>query len=425
MRKLLCFLVAFVCLSWQAGAQSFGLEVETVIEHDYDAGDPLIALDGMTTYRLWATTENANDFVSAVVGESLNPITVLTTTSFYQDGFGSTVGANINPALIVAFPAVAYDSWVTLGRASSADPGASVSTIEDGDNPWIASFEAGNSIIINDAIGGGWYGLNGDSNGVAGDDLRVLVGQFTTDGDFSGQLYVQFFPLGVGADEVRLTLPFSVGGDIEGCTDVDACNYDATATLDDGSCAVNDECGNCGGTETSGCIDATACNFDAAASCDDGSCEYTSCEGCTDPTACNFDPTATIDDGLCAVNDECGNCGGTETSGCTDATACNFDGGASCDDGSCEFTSCAGCTNDAACNYDAAATIDDDSCIIPMANGIDTFDQNLGACVGDGEADEIIFETSSGDGATNYAWVITDADANILGVEVIDFAGSI
>lgn len=32
-----------------------------------------------------------------------------------------------------------------------------------------------------------------------------------------------------------------------GCMDVNACNYDATATIDDGSCAEFDECGECGG----------------------------------------------------------------------------------------------------------------------------------------------------------------------------------
>ena len=49
-----------------------------------------------------------------------------------------------------------------------------------------------------------------------------------------------------------------------------------------------------------GCMDATACNYDANADTDDGSCEFTSCAGCTDPAAVNYDPTATIDDNSCA-----------------------------------------------------------------------------------------------------------------------------
>ena len=54
-----------------------------------------------------------------------------------------------------------------------------------------------------------------------------------------------------------------------------------------------------------------------------------------DLTACNYDPSATIDDGSCTIDDECGNCGGSDTAGCTDSTACNYDSTAGCDDGSC------------------------------------------------------------------------------------------
>jgi len=45
---------------------------------------------------------------------------------------------------------------------------------------------------------------------------------------------------------------------INGCTDATACNYDATATVDDGSCVFNDCLGVCGGADVVG------------AACDDG-----------------------------------------------------------------------------------------------------------------------------------------------------------
>ena len=51
-----------------------------------------------------------------------------------------------------------------------------------------------------------------------------------------------------------------------------------------------------------GCTDPGACNYDASAANDDGSCDY-SCQGCTDPTACNYDPDATSDDGSCVAGD--------------------------------------------------------------------------------------------------------------------------
>lgn len=47
-----------------------------------------------------------------------------------------------------------------------------------------------------------------------------------------------------------------------------------------------------------GCTDSDACNYDATAANDDGSCDF-SCQGCTDATACNYDPDATADDGSC------------------------------------------------------------------------------------------------------------------------------
>ena len=171
------------------------------------------------------------------------------------------------------------------------------------------------------------------------------------------------------------------GTDTAGCTDINACNYDATADCDDGSCLYFDECGNCGGTDTAGCTDINACNYDATADCDDGTCLYfdecgncggTDTAGCTDINACNYDATADCDDGSCLYFDECGNCGGTDTAGCTDATACNYDATADCDDGSCLYfdecgncggTDTAGCTDINACNYDATADCDDGTCL--------------------------------------------------------------
>jgi hypothetical protein len=64
-----------------------------------------------------------------------------------------------------------------------------------------------------------------------------------------------------------------------GCMDVTACNYDALASIDDGSCLELDLCGVCGGDSTTcnGCTDLDACNYDVDALNDDGSCEYESC----------------------------------------------------------------------------------------------------------------------------------------------------
>lgn len=66
------------------------------------------------------------------------------------------------------------------------------------------------------------------------------------------------------------------------------------------------------------------------------SCAY---YGCTIPSACNFDPEAQVNDGSCTVEDLCGECGGDGTSclGCTDPLACNYEASFLVDDGSCFF----------------------------------------------------------------------------------------
>ncbi len=78
---------------------------------------------------------------------------------------------------------------------------------------------------------------------------------------------------------------------VPGCTDAGACNFNAEANADDGSCySVGDACDDgdeetvldaytadceCAGVSAvPGCMDATACNFDAEANVEDGSCFY-------------------------------------------------------------------------------------------------------------------------------------------------------
>ena len=166
-----------------------------------------------------------------------------------------------------------------------------------------------------------------------------------------------------------------------GCTDDAACNYDANVTIDDGSCSfggdgcddgnsetVNDSWNGaciCEGVEVPGCADETACNYDETASVDDGSCQYAEefydcngdclndadgdsvCDelevpGCTDETACNYDETATDDDGSCyfggdscddnnysTTNDTWSNacvCEGTSLTGCSSSDFVEYSG---------------------------------------------------------------------------------------------------
>ena len=59
------------------------------------------------------------------------------------------------------------------------------------------------------------------------------------------------------------------GGDETGCTDASACNYDAGATVDDGSCLQLDACGVCGGDGSSCAESGTTFNVDVSCIPDD------------------------------------------------------------------------------------------------------------------------------------------------------------
>jgi len=249
---------------------------------------------------------------------------------------------------------------------------------------------------------------------------------------------------------------------VTGCTDATACNYNATANCDDNSCIFQETCDmdpctngglyvwnpavcRCSLEEPTveGCTDANACNYNATANCNDAaSCIYeiecdlnpctnggifswnaTNCacelvtatiEGCTDNTACNFDPNANCDDSSCILEttcdaDPCTNGGAyiwdiaicdcsldrPTAEGCMDNTACNFDPNANCNtpttcvyETTCDADPCTnggtyvwdaatcgciihvatieGCTDNTACNFDATANCDDSSCILEI-----------------------------------------------------------
>ncbi len=268
------------CAADAAGGQNgFNLSVETHAEG---------GVFGLTTYRVYVTTPDSADFVSAIAGDELNPSYLRTSTSFYQNtAFGGLTADLINPLFFTLAPELAYDSWLTIGIDSAPMPGdgtAGVTLAQAAGDTWATDFEAGQNLEMNSFFGGSWFTTNLVSNGVAGADKKVLVAQLTTDGTLTGQLYVQVFPLGVGANAEYLTLSF--GSSSCGCTDATACNYNDGAQYDDGSCFYNEQFYTCDGV----------CENDADG---DGVCDELEIAGCQDAEACNYDETATDDDGNC------------------------------------------------------------------------------------------------------------------------------
>ena len=229
--------------------------------------------------------------------------------------------------------------------------------------------------------------------------------------------------------------------EIAGCQDATACNYNSNATDDDSSCVFATGCETCSG-ETDGT--GTVVDNDSD---DDGVCDADEIAGCQDANACNYNASATDDDGSCVLldgicetcsedglsvvdndADDDGVCDADEVAGCTDNTACNYDFSATDSDNSlctyqstyyydadgdglgddsavtpvtvcpsavpegfvsnnddtcpndaendadgdgiCESDEIAGCQDATACNYNASATDDDSSCV--FATGCET-----------------------------------------------------
>ncbi len=124
---------------------------------------------------------------------------------------------------------------------------------------------------------------------------------------FSGELEGGMQNVGIwnrALTEEEIFALYNAEPPIPGCTDPTACNYDAEATSDDGSCIP------------SGCMEPLACNYNAMAECPGDACDYTCCPGpgCCGPgmhwdynaAQCAIDETCEDDldgDGVIGVND--------------------------------------------------------------------------------------------------------------------------
>ena len=396
-------------------------------------------LAGMTTYRLYVHLPEPDDFLSAIstiiIGctdinacnyapnadfddgtceyDSCSPsdlpvntpasssvIRIKTTTSFHQDAVGASTATGIMSSLLGFFPDLLYDSWVTIGHApEDGTPQATVSTIASPNQNWIAEFEAGNDLIMDDLIGGLWYIFNdGNDQGVPDEDGKVLIAQLTTDGDVTVELTGQFFPdFGTGAngeaDGTQDQLFSSVLGGACPSEPAGDCTYPAEGLDCDGNCLNDadadgicdeddpcigepDECGICNGP---GSIYECGCTDIPSGDCDCNGSQLDALGVCGGTCSADLDNDGICDDvdDCAGTLDACGICNGpgaTYTCGCTEIP-----------DGECD---CNGSTLDAigVCGGSCAEDVDDDGICDDVDDCIGTFDA-LGVCNGSCTAD--------------------------------------
>ena len=191
-----------------------------------------------TTYRVYVNFDAVDDELIAIygtVGEAQNaPLSVLTTTTFYQEPVASVNYAqDLNPAFIGFFPNLAYDSWFTIGSEDNTGTGGLSSV---GMTDYLIDFNTGSGFTVDTFTGASWFVIPGASaDAIAGDDNRVLVAQLTSDGIITVVLNAQYDDAN-GNTSAAIGLTATFPELVVGCTDATACNYDADAEADDGSC---------------------------------------------------------------------------------------------------------------------------------------------------------------------------------------------
>ena len=198
-----CLTLAILAYFWVHGAafraQVTGIEVvvDTAFYGPYtptpvDTFDPTGILDGYVSYLVYVNMTNPTDVLSAVFAD---------TSALPQGGalgidaececWNPIVESMVLDATNSSFfwtsePLWEYDTFLTIGKLSSDEPG---------ENPsWLSSPPiSGDAICGTEVTNGSAYVLGSPVNAVAGADLRVLVARVTTCGDWSLNLNVQVF----------------------------------------------------------------------------------------------------------------------------------------------------------------------------------------------------------------------------------------
>jgi hypothetical protein len=193
-----------------------GIIVEKYYVSDSTDGNDSLLPKGSITYRIYADLK-PNYSLQLIYGDDRHPLTIKTSTKFYNDPeVGAVIGYNVH-YLNINEKAFALDSWLTINSASSQYAGVLLSEDKDGsvlkrrtfekadgltqgNLPMIKPFNLDLNFFNNDTTAsvfttdnGGWAAISGVKSGSMGPtpDNKVLIAQLTTDGILSFQLNMQ------------------------------------------------------------------------------------------------------------------------------------------------------------------------------------------------------------------------------------------
>lgn len=211
MKKYILKLAILILATQSMNAQVTGVSVETYYSYDgLVAGYP----EGHTTYRIYANLTNSNDRLTAVYGGDEAPLFInVSGNGIWNEEHGGRTAFQNNCADHETTPATEYDSFLAIGYGCNSGSVSEVYAMDDPNiSTWIdESFDALpyglNNIVVNTNVGALWFDTPNNDNTQAGEELRVLIAQITTNGDICGTVNFQVFPEyeGIGSEYIEQT----------------------------------------------------------------------------------------------------------------------------------------------------------------------------------------------------------------------------
>ncbi len=148
-----------------------------------------IGAGDIKSYRLYAEV-SPNWELQLVFGDTQYPLFINSVGSFYQNASGGPTTLDINPDDLETITGLAYDSWLTINREDQVANNIQILplvTIFD-------TFETGGPLELNSYLASGIFITTGgfDDQTVPDANGRILLGQFTTNGEISGCINMQY-----------------------------------------------------------------------------------------------------------------------------------------------------------------------------------------------------------------------------------------